>query len=92
MTKVYSICHTCDDTDTDATVFIREIELWNDMRYLSDIKSLLGSVLHHKVHSYTQFFQSFSQDIQQHHIIAFATSLPASLLKSETILEIINVK
>lgn len=35
---------------------IREIELWNDVRYLSDIKILLGSVLHHKVHCHTQFF------------------------------------
>lgn len=59
--------------------------------YLLDIKILLGSVLHHKVHSYTQFFLSVPKDSQQHHIIAFATSLPHSLLKSETIPEIISV-
>lgn len=68
-----------------------QIDLWNDMRYLSGIKILLGSVLHHKVHCYTQFFHSVSQDSQQHHIIAFATSLPHSLLKYETIPEIIKV-
>lgn len=58
---------------------------------LSDIKILLGSVLHHKVHSYAQFNHSVPKDSQQHHIMAFATSLPHSLLKFETIPEIISV-
>lgn len=44
----------------DVTAFslciIGAIELWNDMRYLSDIKNLLGSVSHHKVHCYAQIF------------------------------------
>lgn len=38
-----------------------------------------------------QFFHSVPQDSPQHHIIAFATSLPRSLLKSETSPEIIKV-
>lgn len=93
--------HTCDE-ELKIVIFVidvtvlglyvrREVELWNYLRYLSDIKILLGIVLHHKVHCNTQFFHSVSQDSQQHHIIAFATSLPHSLLKSETIPEIIKV-
>lgn len=79
------------DVTVCSSYVMREIELWNDMRYLRDIKILLGSVLHHKVHSCAQVFHSMPQDSQQHHIIAFVTSLPRSLLKSEAIPEIINV-
>lgn len=66
------VCHTCDGElkivifGIDVTVLglyvMSEIELWNDMRYLSDIKILLGSVVHHKVHCYTQFFHSVPTD------------------------------
>lgn len=82
----------CGIDETVCSLYVmRKTELWNDTRYLSDIKILLGSVSHHKVHSLdTVFFHSAAQDSQQHRIIAFATSLPRSLLKSETIPEIIN--
>lgn len=61
------------------------------MRYLSDITILLGSVFHHKVHRNTQFFHSVPQDSQQHHIMAFVTSLSHTHLKSEIIPEIIKI-
>lgn len=60
----------------DVTVFVSYItrgsELWNDERYLSDIKIPLGSVLHLKVHCYTQF------SIQRHRI---RCSIVSSLLQ-----------